>query len=370
MWMSIIVIILVGLVTYWWASQGFFSSILHLTGVVVSGAVAFAAWELATVLGLGSINAPFFHNSSWGITLIIVFSISLVLCKYVTDKLCPNNTDVSHTVNLIGGGVAGAASGILTIGILLIGLQFIQGPTKIVYFQGWGLDVDGSIKQIEKLWVPVDDWTAKFYSLSSQGSMFVPNSLAEWHPDLARESSLYRVSYSDGKSRMGLRPGTISVSKMMRVGIDDIGEYISDLSGLTDPDTDSRPSNGDIMVVRLSIKNEAGDGGTKILLSKAQVALVVETSSGDFEIVHPHAFIQRHSTESISEARFQFDIDDIYASSVGSAAELRIGFEFLVPPNSRMHHIMVRHMRFDLPNTNPEDVTLRKFNKMIEDGEL
>ena len=46
---NIAVILMVGLIAYWWGNQGLLSAILHLVCVVIAGAVAFAVWEPITV---------------------------------------------------------------------------------------------------------------------------------------------------------------------------------------------------------------------------------------------------------------------------------------------------------------------------------
>ena len=43
--MNLLIIGLLGLITYWWGNQGLFSAILHLVCVVVAGAVALGLWE-------------------------------------------------------------------------------------------------------------------------------------------------------------------------------------------------------------------------------------------------------------------------------------------------------------------------------------
>ncbi|MFW5653443.1 MAG: hypothetical protein ACOC0P_05305, partial [Planctomycetota bacterium] len=146
----IIVIIIAGLIAYWGGSIGFFSALLHLGVVVVSGAIAFAAWEpLATFMAEKMPLA--FVNMVWGISLVVVFALSMAILDSVANKACPANVRVSDGVNFVGGIAAGAISGTLTAGILLIGLQMIQGPSEIISYRGWAIDTEGSVVQQDTL---------------------------------------------------------------------------------------------------------------------------------------------------------------------------------------------------------------------------
>ena len=57
---------LVLLIAYWWANQGFFSSLLHLICVIVAGTIALAVWEPVTVNLL--LSGGMFDNYAWGVS--------------------------------------------------------------------------------------------------------------------------------------------------------------------------------------------------------------------------------------------------------------------------------------------------------------
>lgn len=350
--MNIAITAIVAMIAYWWSGQGFFSSLLHFACVLAAGAIAFAAWEPFVEFGFSRSSSPLMHDIAWGVALMLVFGLSLPLLKMVTEKACPANIDFSHLVNLVGGGIFGILSGIVTGGILLIGLQFIQGPTPLLPvtenlgYVGWTLGEDAQITRNTKLWVPVDELTARYYSEASRGSMFVINSLAEWHPNLDVQASLYRQSYGDGGSHMGMKAGQIEVTDAVRLAVD------QEWQRMLPECVPSEYKSGDVYVLHTSINNSAWDGGDKLRLSRAQVRLVVYDQDVDaFVAVHPHAYYQISRTDDPTEGRFEFVTTDDYATSVGAGSETRIRFEFIVPTGAELHHLIVRQTRAHIPDT-------------------
>ncbi len=361
--MNIAVIGVVGIIAWVWASYGFFSSLLHFISVVVAGALAFASWEAAVYFGLNRVEQ--LADMQWGITLMLLFTVYLVILKTVTNKACPGNIDFSVLVNLIGGGVLGALSGVISAGIILIGVNFIQGPSELLGYRGWIVDSTGNITRDQKLWLPADEWTYWFYSTASLGPFSVPNPVAEWHPQLAQQADLYRESYDNGASRMGMTLGDYSVSRVIRLDEQLDPEQIADFRGIADPETGRPPTVGERYVIRTILNNSTWDDGGKLRLTKAQVRLVVRTPGGEMKPVHPHAFYQQFLTESNAEYRFVYDAGDVAASSVGSPSETKLAFEFLVPPGAVPHHLIIRQARpsNDLPTGN--DVELLSAEEVL-----
>ena len=371
MWMNLAVIAVAGMVAYWGSTQGFFGAVLHFACVVVAGAIAFALWEPIYYLGLARIDKPLFYDAGWGISLILTFAILRLVLQIATDKACPANVNFGEGVNFVGGIVAGACSGILTAGILLIGLQYVQGPSKLLGYQGWTLDIDGGVIKGDKLWVPVDDWTAWFYTQGSVSTMFSTNPIAKWQPRLAQQASLYRLSYDEGKSRMGMRPAGTDVKRVITLELNDPAAFIQDLPGVKHPQTGQRLTNGEVFALRTVINSASWDDDM-LRLSKAQIRLIVRMQDGSYEPIHPHAFYQNFDTASPAQWRYVFDKDDVFATSVGVAADTPITFEFLVPSGATPHHLIVRNSRSMLPPRNQweEGVPERDVWREMESGQL
>ncbi len=131
---NIVLILLAAFIAYWWANQGLFSSLLHLVCVVVAGAVAFAFWEPLTFGVL--IKGSGFDDYAWGISFIGLFALSLFVLRLLMDKIAPANVKLPRWADLTFGGVSGAAAGVLTVGMFVIGAAFIPPTHSLMGLQG------------------------------------------------------------------------------------------------------------------------------------------------------------------------------------------------------------------------------------------
>ncbi len=353
MYMNIAVVLILAIIVMATNKQGVFTNILLLASTVVAGAITFALWEPVFYLLFDAIDKPWAYDYGWGISFLIIFAIARISTQVLTDKACPGNVFLPETPNWIGSGLIGAMNGVLTVGFIVIGMHFIQGPTKLLGYQAWKVDSDGSVVREDTLWIPCDQIVTYIYSKGSLGSMWVPEPMAKLYPDLSKSASLYRISYSDGQSRQGLKPGGVTADTLILITPPD-ADFISTLPGTKDPVFGGKLTSGDLYAVTIDISNAASDGGSKLRLMKSQVGLIVETEDeyGDigFATIHPHAFYQKYDPAQPGMARFEFDIGDVVATSVGSGVEIRMGFEFLIPTDAEPLYLTVRNMRAELPD--------------------
>lgn len=377
-----ILLVIFLVIAYVLGGQGFFSSFLHMVCVIAAGAIAFACWEPAVYFLAPKISNATFGDMLWGFLLIAIFTLSLLILRIITEKVCPANIHFSTTTNTLGGWACGFVSALISTGIVVIGTQMIPGPADKNAFggyQGWALSSQGgqggAVIRQTKLWIPADTLTARFYSMASTTSMPVgsDNALSTWHPNLDRQASLLRLSLDSGKSRQIAKPGDATVTRIIKLGFDTPeakAAEIRTLSGAADPDTGSAPTDGDILIVQTSVKSSAFDSTGELRLGKGQVWLVVETyaGSGIYKSVYPHAFYQRFLTDAATEHRFPFADADTWAVSIGGASETKFGFEFLVPPNAVPHHLSIRLARADLPAVDAATLTRKQMDAMAAKG--
>ncbi|MBC8522675.1 CvpA family protein [PVC group bacterium] len=130
---NILLIGMAALIAYWWATQGLLSAVLHLVCVIAAGTLAFAFWE---PLANAMMSGGKFDNYAWGFSLISVFTVSLLILRIASDKIAFGNTKFPEWANLTFGGIAGLCSGVLTVGVCVIGIGFIQSTTAIMGCQG------------------------------------------------------------------------------------------------------------------------------------------------------------------------------------------------------------------------------------------
>lgn len=331
---NILVIALVLLIAYWWANQGLFSAILHLACVVVAGAIAFAAWEPLT-LGL-LLRGTMFDDYAWGTALIGVFALSLLVLRVIMDKVAPGNVALPQWLNLGLGFPVGAASGILTIGIFIIGMGFIQSARDIMGFTGMVRTRGESITHENSLWVPVHRLTGEFYSFVSAGSLyptFNNTPLRQYNPDIHYQAaSLVRdsapVKNIEGRGKLSLRPADAQVQDF-----------------LWDPQAGR-------YLVKVRFLSGARDFGEQLTLSSAQIRLI--GSARDFDkpkVVFPDQWTQH-------DGLHRFDDPTHYITSEPGQSEATVLIEFPAAGFANVHprFLQIRNTRYRLPA--PQETSL------------
>jgi len=338
------VVFLVALIAYWWANQGFLSSLLHFVAVVCAGTLAFAFWE-PLVMGVLLKNLAF-DNYAWGLSLGVLFLVALVVIRVAFDRLAPANVQIPHTADLIFGGIFGVGSGVLTVGILLISAGMIQGADELVGFKGWGREgrelstAHGGTTH--KLWVPAHTWTADFFEFISAGAFFPElgrRPLGQVYPDLDQVSwGLHRDTYRQGTSRTSTPPDAITIP---RDGVNM---------------TDQR------IFVDVVANNKSYDHSQMFVLSRSQVRLLAyeggDVSRGQVSAGFPDRWTQQVATGTATpiERTFLFDNPSHYVTSMPGLQEVRFQLEFPVGPNDHEIrpgaipvYIQIKGVRYELP---------------------
>lgn len=335
---QVIVIGGIGLIAYWWANQGLFSAMLHFLCVVLAGVITFAFWEPLVVNVL--LRNSWFDNYAWGASFIALFILSLVLLRLAFDRLIPNNVDMNNGANLVFGGLFGVASGILSVGMALIGMGHLQSNRELMSFSGYVRSPEGVSAESE-LWVPAHTWTVKFYEFLSKNSMYPTGfgtPLAKINPDLDKQSfALIRDSYKDGRARITTPPNSVSVSGVWRT-----------------PDR---------IVVGLSFDVAAFDFATQLTVSKSQVRLLSYRTgriNDPMTVGYPDRWTQ--AVQSGSSERWQtylFDDPSHFATSMAGQQRTTVYFEFptgreygKIESNSTPLFVQVKGLRIPLPRTN------------------
>ena len=130
---SVIAIAVILLITYWWSNNGAFSALVHFLCVVTSGAIAFGVWEPLSYRMLSSSAGEY----SKGLVLVGVFVVLLAILRIFTDRFIPMNLSIPRLADVTIGAGFGLASGVLSVGLLAIGMGFFQSTVTIGDFTGW-----------------------------------------------------------------------------------------------------------------------------------------------------------------------------------------------------------------------------------------
>lgn len=270
--LNVLVVAAIGFIAFWWMSQGALSAILHCLCVIVAGALAFALWEPIVVNYL--LNGGAFDNYAWGMTLGLLFALLLLVLRVASDKLVPFDIPLQKYASMAVGAVAGIASGVLTVGILLIACGFIQGPVDLLEFTGYARDPknQGQPAPLAKLWVDAPRYTETFFASVSRGGLSPGRgSFASSQPGLAQMAlSLHKDTFKKGDARTTIPP-----------------ESVTGLELVFDPTGGSNGSG--VYAVRFTVDTKAFDQG-QFILSAAQARLA--DASSNPRVMFPRQFNQ------------------------------------------------------------------------------
>ncbi len=391
MFMNLIAVALVLIIGFVWMNRGIFNSMLHALCAFVAGAIAFAVWEpLAVMLVNASPERGFFsflEGIAWGVALIIPFAVVMLLLRLTMDKLIPNNIKNSSTVDRIGGAAFGLVTGVISTGILVIGIGNMRLSTDFMKYQPLWYSTDratgaGSLVQSDTLWVPVDSIVAKLYGKLSQGTMSSEQPLAYWYPELELTGFASRVS-PEGMGRNALRPEDFIVKGAYIVGPKE-GTNPNELLQIEDSPKPQRyvDINGDavpsgrifgyVVEFEPGSKERGKKGAGQLIISNGQVRMLAKDDSTDETFtIFPLAAISESSKPG-QFGRWRYDAEGVFISSTGGKSKVPIGFEFLVPKGTTPVALFVKNIRVataELPNT-VEYPSISQRDQLVRDGAI
>jgi hypothetical protein len=309
--MSLIGFAIVALITYWWADSGALSALLHLACVIVAGALAFAVWEPLAYLLLPGAAGGF----AKGIVLLVVFIGALAGLRLASDKLVPQDLPLPKLANIAVGGIFGLASGVLSVGMLVIGVGFLQSTVTIGDFTGWSRRSDvptaPSIGSDDAPILHVAEATASFYSFLSWGS-FTPwlggGTLGTHSPELTKSAaSLYRDSFAEGMGRVSIQPEAVTGIRLLDIGRARLSGGVA---------ATEVPAWG----VEFGVTQEGFDGnGAQFVVSASQIRLIGDGKSGTAAVAHPVSWVQPN--KEAERRQYFFSSATSYACSVESQGD-------------------------------------------------
>jgi len=321
---NIILILIVLLIGYWWANQGFFSAFLHLLCVIVAGALALAFWEPLTV-GL-LLRGSSFDNYAWGVSLIGLFAISLLVLRFGMDKLVPGNVDLPHSFNLGLGGVVGAAAGVLTVGIVLIGASFIQSSNAIMGWQGFQRSSSGQLERQNELWVPYHQIVSEFYDWMSVGSLATNRPLRHYSPELHVQATSFRDTWRNGQGHVAFAPKFASIGEVFYS--EDRHQY----------------------AIKVHFDSGAfDDEGRNLIVASSQVRLIGEAAgSQEPEVVHPVGWAQYTKESPTAATYFLYTTPSQYATNIPAQQQADILFVFSTTMTKPLF-LQIKNNRYVVP---------------------
>lgn len=216
--LNIVLIVFVLSMAMMWSTYGLFSALLHLGLVIVAGSLAFALWE---PLAYG-VFFKFLPTGAWGVSLLGSFVVVLLLLRVVTDKFVRGTLKVHRLADQVGGGAAGAASGVLTAGVTLLGLGFLPLPPAIASYQPYEVKSNGRVGPVEGggLWLPADTIAANLFTRLSGGAFSTHTPLVSYVPNIAEAATLFRLgrTYDENLSVVSAPGGVTANATALLMG--------------------------------------------------------------------------------------------------------------------------------------------------------
>src|ERR1043165_4328193 len=395
MWMILVTVIIVGATAYIWCTRGFFSAMIHMLCVLAAGAIAFGVWE--PLADLIREKAPerggfsFLSGAALALGLALPFAISLIILRAIVYKILPANAQCDKTMAYVGGGVCGLVSGVISAGIVVLSIGFLRGDHDFLgysaanYTGGTGR---GSIEKSKDTFVPwVDRIVAGMYSHLSTTTLRPGEPLAKWYPELATYPGELRVTYDD-KSRNAISKRDFQILGWYTVGLSDQGKASPFKTLLVDTwnnheqkisDLDGEPitGNGYLAGFALKFRASAREKTGNVIIGNSQPRLVVAATDDDenpeTKALHSIAMIGRvDSPIRVDYARFRFDSDNLYISSVGAESDPVMAFEFAIPEGYKPTALYVKGVRWEIPAADPgkkfPNVSAR--DQTVQEGEF
>lgn len=345
----LIILFLVAMVVVW-AHYGLFSSFLHLCLVIVAGALSIGLWEpIAQGMLMGRMP-----NYAWAVGLLAPLVPMLIGFHLVQDRLVGVSVQFPDILNKLGGAVFGLIAGLLTAGLVIIGVGFTAMPAKMLGHQKFTILGSGPVdtQDTKGLWVPVDSVAAGFFGMLSNGAFSSGSPLAIYRPHVDDQAQLYRMRV-DPFSAPSLMPGLVSVEAAFAhpATIPAMPEALADGLG---PGFENKSNQLVVIRTRWQRHDSAGlpfDADRTLRVVPTQVRLVTVKETGgrysEPRLVQPVAFKGKSDTDHLQP--YFHAIDSDRATAFGFNDREDITFAFLPEDGRKPLFLMVRGMRFPLP---------------------
>jgi hypothetical protein len=341
----------------WWGSQGIFTAFLHLTAVIAAGAIAFAVWE---PIGI-DLLLPRQGDYARGVALLSSFLLALLLIRACYDNLIKFNMKFNQVANLLGGGLCGFFTGVLTSGIMIIGMSMMPIGDNLYGYKPYIVGTDGKVGDNQKLFpFAVHEMTASFYQRLSNTSFSSDTPLSDHHPELVKQAFLYRIVY-DPNSTLSAHPDAIKVTQVYELNTP-VKEFSNDMAAAI-PEGIVAKANHKLYGIEIDFNKKGAadpDGTTRI--PPTQIRLQVaspKNESGNIErtLLAPLGFSVSDSGKPIYHP-----IVDAADSAYVLGDHAAIMWLFAVPNDYTAEFIIARQNRFrivaPLPlQKNPEILT-------------
>lgn len=352
--LNILIIIGILLLAYWNYYQGFFTAFINLVLVVCCGSFAFAIWEPFSVGMLMGMMPKY----AWACGLIFPFAFFLLLSRILVDHFVPENANFGQITNMIGGGLCGVASAILSFGILVIAMWHM--PLEPGAYGMSPYTVNPATGQVIKapdgggsLMVPVDEIALSFFGGLSDGSFSGGKSLRQTKPDMIRVS--FETRLRPPEASIAASPDTVNVTNHLVQN--------TPVSGLPQPFVSAfRAAKGGnplsdeehklvVIDTEWTLGGKTFDSDSKLRVTPTQIRLVTHEQGKDKPVLHPPVAFANVLDPTTNERKFTLiNKDELVANNIEGEQKSTIAWVFIIPLKHTEQFLLVRHLRFELPD--------------------
>lgn len=366
MYASIIAILFVLVIGYIWSSRGFFSSLLNLVVTIVSGAIAFAAWEPLAGWAVTNVEASsrLVHDVVWGASLLLPFAILMVVLTLVVNAVVKANLRLLPMVDWAGGAICGLGAGVIVSGLAMLGVSMTRTSSDFLGNAQIEFDAQGSVVDKKGLIMPTDRWVAWFYGYTSERAFASGTPLAVIRPHVGVEGHLLRLAEPETLPRYSLQPKDVSLAGRYTVGqaqnvplnqLTGDNKAVLNLAGEKIAD----PAYIEGFVVNFGPGAKEGSG--QVVMGAGMATLVLRSPNDDESItLQPMAIVSQARGDTLDIGRWRLDARNVFIGSVGGASEATFSFEFLVPKVGdggwRPVALYVRGLRLDLTDKDGQTI--------------
>ena len=299
---SAVIVLLIGVIGYFYYVQGFLTSLLTAACAVIGAVVAVSYHENLADLAFKTRLT----DEGSALSLVLLFALTFVVLRLTFDNAIPGNIRLPVLMDRIGGAVFGLIAAIFATGVFAIAAQTLPfGPSimglsrfktvasRDVHVPTMGQAMDSEISDQlssdtlvdtdrQSLLVPVDEWVLGFVSfLSDGGSLAGDRTLASVHPNYLDEQFGQRIGIQSGAEHIAVNsPGHEQVSVPLAYVPSALAEADAEIAQLRDgvlktlkPTLTTDGSNV-IVVIRVMFTAAAADEDKYVRFGTGSVRLV------------------------------------------------------------------------------------------------
>ncbi len=344
----------------WWANQGLFSAFLHLLVVIAAGALAFAAWEPLAHLMLGTTYIIAYY--AWGLSLLAGFALLLGALRLTLDLSVKSNLYFRPLINTIGGGSIGVIAGVLTSGIVVIGMLYLPIEGGIIGYNPYEVR-SGRLERRDggQLYIPVDRIAGGFFGFLSGNAMATGSPMSDYFPSLVETGARYRAALEYDKFLMlqaspdALELGEVTAFKGVK-----LQHLPRDVVGMWASESELREmvDGRGLMLVgvdwRYSLPTINSDGYLRV--PPTQVVLIThDRGNPDRKRQHPTlgGSLLTPTGDTVKRTHFPRGVNtqSFLATSANQSGMTKTQWAFLVPEDEVAEAISVRLIRLPIDNS-------------------